>query len=86
MATKKTIEKNIALMEGFEVRIRGEAGRRSLPDYGYGRAARAAFTVADWKRARFTRHYWEYEVDVLRGDGKVAPNTMTLEKLRSSYK
>jgi ribosomal protein L19 len=85
MATKKGIEQSIALMEGFEVRIRSEAVRRNLPDYSYGRAARAAFTVADWKRARFERTYEGLDVDVLRADGKVASSSMTLAKIRSGY-
>jgi hypothetical protein len=85
MPTKKNIEKSIALKEGFEVRIGTESARRNLPEYDYGRAARAAFTVADWKRKRFEPHYSELDVDVLRADGKVASNTMTLAKVRAGY-
>jgi len=85
MPTVKNIEKSIAAKEGFEVRIRTESARRNLPEYDYGRAARAAFTVADWKRKRFEPNYSELEVDVLRADGKVAANTMTLAKIRSGY-
>ncbi len=85
MSTKKSVEKSIALLEGFEVRIRTEGTRRNLPEYDYGRAARAAFTVADWKRKRFEPNYADLDVEVLRADGRVAANTLTLAKLRAGY-
>ena len=44
----KNIERDIRALEGFAVAIRTNgATRRNLPEYDYGRAARAAFTVAD---------------------------------------
>ncbi|HTJ25739.1 MAG TPA: hypothetical protein VMA36_06190 [Candidatus Limnocylindria bacterium] len=85
MASTKNIERNIRDLEGFAVRIRNDVKRRNLPDYDYGRAARAAFTVADWKRARFERNYPDLDVDVLRADGRTASATVTLAKLRSDY-
>jgi hypothetical protein len=81
----KNIEKDIHELEGFEVRISSSSTKRNLPEYDYGRAARAAFTVADWKRARFERNYPELKIEVLRGDGKVATNTLTLAKIRAGY-
>lgn len=86
MATIKNIEQNIRHLEGFAVAIRANGTKpRNLPDYDYGRAARAAFTVADWKRARFDTNYPDLDVDVLRADGRVATRTMTLTKLRAEY-
>jgi hypothetical protein len=85
VASTKNIERNIRNLEGFAVRIRNDVKRRNLPDYDYGRAARAAFTVADWKRARFERNYPDLDVDVLRADGRTASATVTLAKLRSDY-
>jgi len=85
VASTKNIERNIRDLEGFAVRIRNDVKRRNLPDYDYGRAARAAFTVADWKRARFERNYPDLDVDVLRADGRTASATVTLAKLRSDY-
>lgn len=86
MASIKNIEKDIRGLEGFAVVIRSNgSNRRNLPDYDYGRAARAAFTVADWKRARFSASHPDLDVDVLRADGRVATRTMTLAKLRAEY-
>ena len=85
MPSIKNIEKDIQELEGFEVRISSASARRNLPDYDYGRAARARFTVADWKRARFERNYPDLKIEVLRGDGKVATNSLTLAKVRAGY-
>jgi hypothetical protein len=85
VASTKNIERDIRNLEGFAVRIRNDVKRRNLPDYDYGRAARAAFTVADWKRARFERNYPDLDVDVLRADGRAASATVTLAKVRSDY-
>ena len=85
MPSIKNIEKDIHELEGFEVRITSSSTRRNLPDYDYGRAARAAFTVADWQRARFERNYPDLKIEVLRADGKVATNSLTLAKIRAGY-
>lgn len=85
MASIKNIEHDIRNREGFAVRIRNDAKQRNLPDYDYGRAARAAFTVADWKRARFERIYPGLDVEVLRADGRVASATVMLAKVRAGY-
>jgi hypothetical protein len=85
VASIKNIERDIRNFEGFAVRIRNDAKRRNLPDYDYGRAARAAFTVADWKRARFERNYPDLDVDVLRADGRAASAMVTLAKVRAGY-
>ncbi|MDB5092307.1 MAG: hypothetical protein JWO85_408 [Candidatus Eremiobacteraeota bacterium] len=86
VATIKNIEREIRSIEGFAVVIRSEGtSRRNLPEYDYDRAARAAFTVADWKRARFTATHPDLDVDVLRADGRVATRAMTLAKLRAEY-
>lgn len=85
MASTKNIERDILNLEGFAVRIRNDAKQRNLPDYDYGRAARAAFTVADWKRARFELLYPELDVDVLRADGRVASGSVMLAKVRAGY-
>jgi hypothetical protein len=86
VASIKNIERDIRSLEGFTVVIRSNGTKpRNLPEYDYGRAARAAFTVADWKRARFTAAHPNLDVDVLRADGRVATRTMTLAKLRDEY-
>lgn len=86
MASVKTLEREIRALEGFEVALRADGpARRSYPAYDYGRAARAAFTVDDWKRARFEPNYPDVEVDLLRADGRVAKPAMTLVRLRAEY-
>jgi hypothetical protein len=86
VASVKNIERAIRDREGFDVAIRADGmNLRKLPPYDYGRAARAAFTVADWKRKRFASNYPGLDVDVLRADGRVAPRTMSLARLRDEY-
>jgi len=86
VASVKNIEREIRALEGFEVAIRTNGTNlRKLPDYDYGRAARSAFTVLDWKRARFERNYPDIEVDVLRPDGRVATPKTVLARLRAEY-
>jgi hypothetical protein len=87
VATIKQVERAIRECEGFEVQIAPKtAGRRGQNvEYDYARAARNAFTVEDWKRARFDPQYPDCEIRVLRADGRVAPARMTLAKLRIEY-
>ena len=86
VASIKNIERDIRALEGFSVVIRSDGtNRRNLPEYDYGRAARAPFTVADWKRRRIEPNYPGLEVDVLRADGRRATATMTLARIRSDY-
>jgi len=86
VASVKNIERDIRALEGFDVVIRSNGTNlRKLPDYDYGRAARAAFTVDDWKRSRFERNYPDIAVDVLRPDGRVATPKTVLARLRAEY-
>ncbi|HEY6234430.1 MAG TPA: hypothetical protein VIW69_04890 [Candidatus Elarobacter sp.] len=86
MASIKNIERDIRALEGFTVVIHSDGtNRRKLPDYDYDRAARAPFTVADWKRRRIEPNYPDLEVDVLRADGRRASSSMTLAKIRADY-
>ena len=85
MASVKRVERDIRTLEGFDVVIRGD--RATIPGYAakYLRSARNAFSVADWKRARFEKLYPDCDVDVLRADGRVASAKTTLAKLRGEY-
>jgi hypothetical protein len=87
VATIKQVERAIRECEGFVVSIapKTAGGRGRNVEYDYARAARNAFTVEDWKRARFDSQYPECEIRVLRPDGRPAPARMTLAKLRSEY-
>jgi len=86
VASIKNIERDIRALEGFSVVIHSDGtNRRKLPDYDYDRAARAPFTVADWKRRRIEPNYPDLNVDVLRADGRRANATTTLAKIRAEY-
>jgi hypothetical protein len=87
-----SVELKIARVEGFKVIIRHPGGadvradRQGLPQYPYERAARDAWTVANWKRERFAGTYPGFTVDVLDGDDQpVAAGHTLLETVRDSY-
>lgn len=86
VASIKNIERDIRALEGFTVVIHSDGtNRRKLPAYDYDRAARAPFTVADWKRRRIEPNYPDLTVDVLRADGRRASSSTTLAKIRADY-
>ncbi len=87
MANLKQVEDQIYDREGFMVQVHDRAGRPRprLAEYGFQRAARAAFSVEEWKTKRFHQLYPDCDVDVLRHDGRAATNRMTLARLRSEY-
>ena len=85
------VENRSSRVEGFRVRIKHLDGadvrsdRAGMPPWPFERAAKDAWTVADWKRERFTPFYPGFEVDVLdRGRQPVIGQTR-LESVRSSY-
>lgn len=91
MAKVGRVELRISQTEGFLVRIRHLHGadvlsdRTGMPGWPYERAAKDAWTVADWKRERFTPSYPGFNVDVLDGDGNIVPGQTRLESVRDSY-
>ncbi len=86
VASIKNIERDIRALEGFTVVIHaGGTNLRKLPAYDYSRAARAPFTVADWKRRRIEPNYPNLSVDVLRADGRRATPSTKLDKIRADY-
>lgn len=92
MAKVGSVELKIARVEGFRARIRYLSGadvrgdREGMPTYPYERAARDAWTVADWRRERFSRTYPGFDVDVLDGDGNIVTAGQTLlESVRDTY-
>ena len=92
MAKVGSVELKIARIEGFRVRIRYLGGpdvrgdREGMPAYPYERASRDAWTVADWRRERFSQVYPGFDVDVLDGDDNVVNAGQTrLETVRDSY-
>ena len=89
MAKVGRAELRISQIEGFLVKIRHLDGadvrsdRTGMPTWPYERAAKDAWTVADWKRERFTPTYPGFNADVLDGDG--SPGQTRLESVRDSY-
>jgi hypothetical protein len=85
------VELRISQVEGFLVTLRHPDGgdvrsdRTGLPTWPYERAAKDAWSVADWKRERFGPTYPGFVVDVLDGDGEAAPGQTKLETVRDSY-
>jgi hypothetical protein len=85
-----TVELKISRVEGFRVTIRHPGGadvradRQGLPQWPYERAARDAWTVANWRRDRFVATYPGFTVDVHDGDVVTAGNTL-LENVRDTY-
>jgi len=91
MAKVGRVELRINQIEGFLVRIKHLGGadvrsdRTGLPTWPYERAAKDAWTVADWRRERFTPTYPGFNVDVLDADGNPVSGQTRLENLRDTY-
>lgn len=92
MAKVGSIELKIGRIEHFRVRIRYLNGpdvrgdRAGMPTWPYERAARDAWTVADWRERRFCNVYPGFDVDVLDGDGNVVGAGQTLlQTVRETY-
>jgi len=85
------VELRISQIEGFLVKLLHPGGvdvrsdRAGLPTWPYERAARDSWTVADWKRERFSQTYPGFSVDVLDGDGNPVAGQTRLETVRDSY-
>jgi hypothetical protein len=87
-----SVELKIARVEGFQIRIRYLAGadvrgdRQGMPAWPYERAARDAWSVADWRERRFCNVYPGFDVDVIDGDGNIVSAGQTLlQTVRESY-
>ena len=90
MPSIKTIEREIAEFEGFEVQIEPntrDAVPKRIPAYAerYERIARNNFSVGDWIRTRFEPVYPGFAVKVLRADRKAATTSSRLSKIRATY-
>jgi len=89
LGTTKSVGEEIAQIEGFDVRFVASDGadpsRRKVDPYPYSRAARNAWTVAQWRRERFDVVYPNYGVEVLGPDGEPVHGKVLLENLRARY-
>ena len=85
------VELRVSQVEGFLVKLRYPDGgdvrsdRAGLPTWPYERAAKDSWTVADWKRERFTPTYPGFSVDVLDADENAVPGQTKLETVRDTY-
>ena len=85
------VELRISQIEGFLVKIQHldrrnvRSDRQGMPSWPYERAAKDAWTVADWKRERFHEVYPGFEVDVLDGDRNPVAGQTRLESVCESY-
>ena len=91
MAQLKSVERQIANLEGFEVTIRHPDGRdirgdrQGLPGYTYLNAAKNDFTVGQWRDQRFRKAYPGFDVTVWNADGSEAHGATKLATVRDSY-
>ena len=90
MATAGSVERQIARVEGFEVRFVHASGRRVRADkrgfarYPYSRRARDA-SVAAWRKGRVDKTYPGCSVEVLDGSGRRVHGKALLSTVRASY-
>jgi type I restriction enzyme M protein len=89
MHTVRQVEETIEAVEGFRIRFLAldgsDPGRRRVDDYPYVKAANRAWTVARWRRARFTPTYEKFEGEVLDGDGSPVHGKTLLANVRATY-
>ena len=92
MPTVENVEKKIARVETFEVRIKREidgrdvrSDRENLPTFKRQRAMKGTATVAHWRRVRFDSMYPGFDVDVLYADGTTAAGQTRLTTARDTY-
>ena len=87
----RTVERNIHAVEGFHVRILHPSGedvhgkKRIGENYTYKRAADKAWTVREWKQARFKTKLAGFDCKILDGEGNPVNGSKKLKNLRSSY-
>lgn len=92
MPKTKNVEKKIAVVERFTVKLRKQNGpdlhgaKDGLPPYPYKNAAPNDMTVSGYKQNRFRQVYPGYEPAVLDGDGnEVNMGQTKLSSVRATY-
>ena len=81
MPSVRQVEKRIEEVEGFQGT---DPARRRIDDYSYARAANKAWTVAKWRKSRFTLSYEDFGVEVLDGDGNPVHGKTLLSTVRDT--
>ncbi|MFZ2057499.1 MAG: class I SAM-dependent DNA methyltransferase [Acidimicrobiales bacterium] len=89
MPSVSQVEDQIEEVEGFRVRFVSPDGtdptRRRVDDYAYANAGNRKWTVAKWRKTRFTPTYWKFDVEVFDGSGRPAHGKTLLSNLRATY-
>jgi hypothetical protein len=91
MSNVANVERRIARVEGFRVRVlhlRGadvRGDRSGMPQYNYHRAADNDITVETWKATRFRPSYPGFEVDVVDARGNSVQGNTKLGTVRQTY-
>jgi hypothetical protein len=91
MSNVANVERRIARVEGFRVRVlhlRGadvRGDRSGMPQYDYHRAADNDITVETWKATRFRPSYPGFEVDVVDARGNSVQGNTKLGTVRQTY-
>ncbi len=89
MKSVKSVQENIAAVEGFNVRFLAsdgaDTGKRRVIDYPYINAVNRHWTVARWKRTTFAPAYPELDVEVLDWNGNALHGKTLLSTVRATY-
>jgi hypothetical protein len=86
MVSSRTVENQIRIREGFDVRV-DPRSRRSLQPYLdiCQKGSSQNWRVQEWKDKKFYPNYEGFSVAVLYGDGNEVPGNTLLRTVRESY-
>lgn len=79
------IERTVSDLEGICIVIRAKRGQRGFQPYAYQRRSAGNITVNEWIALRLEPILNGAELEVIRGDGSIAPRQTTLDTVRKSY-
>ena len=92
MAKRREVEKQIRIVEGFNVRIQLPDGSAVpigtyLKPYSklFNKGPKQTWTVREWKDKKFRPHYEGFAVSVRRGDGTKPRGNTLLRTVRKTY-
>lgn len=91
MPMVKNVEKKIAQIEKFEVKMLSSAGKnlngnkKDVPQYGFSRRMSGDATVNEWIQSRFYTTYPGFDVEVLDVVGIAVAGQTKLKNVRKTY-